>query len=272
MNTQIKQQIITLLLQRGIIKTNFKQPITFKSGIKSPIYCNFRETTADHTVINLIMKALMETTPNAFIQKSPLEKPFDIIMGVHSGAATYAERLDDRMKLPSAFVRPNTKPKEYGLGKVIEGAEVTNQKVLLIEDLVSTGGSLLENAKIIKDHGAKEVYCLSLFTYKMPGSTKEFLDAGFQYQSLLNIYDLMPKLEKELSDEQYAMLIDGTVSRRGPDWHRGQSDRRSTSAKSSAVCSSNTAIGSELTARLKASALFGLRFRRFFSSSFDSTT
>lgn len=191
-------QIIKLVLEHGIIKTNFRQPITFKSGIRSPIYCNFRETAAYPKLISLIIQA--------FKEKFFHQQDFDVIMGVYSGAASYAERLAGELNLPSAWVRPGSTVKNYGLGKLIEGADVSGKRVLLIEDLISTGGSIIENAKIIKNAGAAEVICVSIFTYGMQRSIEEFKEADLKYESLLTIHDLLPQLKNTILGKEFEML------------------------------------------------------------------
>ena len=198
-----KEKLIELILKYGIIKTNFKMPITFKSGIKSPIYCDFRATRAYPDLNNLIIESL--STLYFSVDEN---KDFDVIMSVYSGAATYGEGLSYELELPSAYVRPDAKMKDYGLGKLIEGASIVGKSVFLIEDLMSTAGSLIENAQIIKKSGATEVFCAPVFSYEMKKAKEEFETSGFNYSPLITISDLLPFLKLSLSENEYESLID----------------------------------------------------------------
>ena len=195
----IKKKIIELILKYEIIKTNFKQPITFKSGIKSPIYCDFRNVRSFPDLRVAII---------AYLVREYSAENINVIMSVYSGAATFGELLAHELELPSAYVRPDAKIKDYGLGKLIEGANISDKKVLIIEDLVSTAGSILENAQIVKKTGAKEVICAPIFSYKMKRAEKEFDDAGFKCLPLLTIYDFLPLLKTILNEDNYASLED----------------------------------------------------------------
>jgi len=232
---QKKEKLIELILKYGIIKTNFKMPITFKSGIKSPIYCDFRGTRAYPDLNNLIIDSL----DDIFI-----DKDFDVIMSVYSGAATYGERLSHVLELPSAYVRSDAKMKDYGLGKLIEGADVSGKRVFLIEDLISTAGSIIENAQIIKKSGASKVFCVSIFSYEMQKVKEEFKTSGFDYTPLLTISDLLPFLKLSLSEYEYGSLVDWISDPEGWfDRHKLEFDfgfltqLRQSSAKSGSVIS-----------------------------------
>jgi len=194
-----KEKLIELILKYGIIMTNFKTPLTFRSGIKSPIYCDFRQTRAFPDLNRLIIESLIDVFRT---------KDFDVVMSVYSGAATYGERLSHSLDVPSAYVRPDSKIKNYGLGKLIEGASVVDKKIFLIEDLVSTGGSLIENAQIIKKSGATDVLCVPIFSYEMQRSKEEFWASGLDYSPLLTISDLLPFLKISLSENEYESLMD----------------------------------------------------------------
>lgn len=194
-----KNEIIELILNHSIIRTNFEKPITFKSGIKSPIYCDFRQTRAFPDLNKLLIDSIIE--------EFNVER-FEVIMSVYSGAATYGERLSHELEIPSAYVRPDAKIKDYGLGKLIEGAHVSGKSIFLIEDLISTAGSIIENAQIIKKSGASEVFCTSIFSYEMKKAKEEFETSGFNYASLITINDLLPFLKLSLSENEYDSLVD----------------------------------------------------------------
>ncbi|MCA9353205.1 orotidine-5'-phosphate decarboxylase [Patescibacteria group bacterium] len=195
----MKQKLIELLFKYGVIGTTFKTPITFKSGTKSPMYCDFRIARAHHDLKKVIIKSLEEKLK---------EMGIDVIMSVYSGAALYGEIISYTLETPAAYVRPDAKAKDYGLQKLIEGTDVKGKRVVLIEDLISTGGSMITNAEIIKKAGATKVHCISIFSYEILGADKNFKNAGLTYESLLNIYDLLPVLEKSLPSADYEKLMD----------------------------------------------------------------
>ncbi|MEI7451700.1 MAG: orotidine-5'-phosphate decarboxylase [Candidatus Falkowbacteria bacterium] len=194
----MKRKLIELILKKGIIKTNFQEPITFKSGIISPIYCNFRECSTH--------PELMEEICASFKRIFPLD--VDGIIGVATGAISHATLLARSMNLSSGYIRPDAKAKDYGLKNLIEGISVAGKDIVVIEDLVSTAGSVINNAKIVEKSGAKKIYLGSIFSYDMEKSKKELKESGFTLQSLLTINDIMPYLQETLTPENYESLKD----------------------------------------------------------------
>ncbi len=198
MNT-LRQQIIAFLLEKGIIKTNFKQPIRFKSGIKSPIYCDFRKSSSYPELMDMIARAFRYLSEG---------KDLDGVIGVATGAISHATHFALQNKLPSGYIRPGAQAKDYGLGNLIEGMNVAGQSIMLIEDLITTGTSVIENARILEKGGAKEINICSIFSYDMEKAKKEFADAGFTYTPIITIHDVLPELQKTLSTEEFEMLED----------------------------------------------------------------
>ncbi|OGI83380.1 hypothetical protein A2997_01475 [Candidatus Nomurabacteria bacterium RIFCSPLOWO2_01_FULL_36_10b] len=191
----LKQQMINIMLKNGIIKTNFVHPFTLKSGIKSPIYCNLREIMAYPYLLKLVISSFKEQFVNGGL--------FDVIMGVHSGAAVYADCLAYVLWRPLAYVRPDVKA--HGLKKQIEGASVLGKSIFLIEDVISTGGSIINDAEIILKAGATSVSCHSIFSYEMEKAKEEFANASLSYSSLLTIQDVLLEL-KETGNTGYEIL------------------------------------------------------------------
>lgn len=194
----MKESLAKLLLERGIVKTNFQEPITFKSGIVSPIYCDFRKCSSHPDVMEIILEEFKKIIP----------KNVDGIVGVATGAISHATLLALKSGLPSGYIRPDAKAKDYGLKNLIEGIDVSGKNIALIEDLVSTAGSVINNAKILEKYGTKEVSLFSIFSYDMQKSKDELREANFFLQSILTIHDLMPHLIKILSLDDYRNLED----------------------------------------------------------------
>lgn len=196
----MKEKLIRLILQNGIIGTNFKEPITFKSGIRSPIYCNFRKTSAfPDDLLDLTITLLKDEIKLLDV---------DCIAGVATSAIPYSSICGRELVLPTCYVRPDAKAKDYGLKKLIEGCNVSGKKVALLEDLVSTSGSIVENAKILKQYGAESISLISIFSYEMERSKKELAESGFVLNPILTISDFLPELKKQLSEKDYDSLID----------------------------------------------------------------
>ena len=188
-----------MLLANSIFKTNFKSPIKFKSGIQSPIYGDVRSVMSHNTLMGIIQNILREEFVDADI---------DCVIGVATGAISYASIYGHESDIPAGYIRPDAKAKDYGAGKLIEGCDVSGKKVLLIEDLVSTGESVLQNAKILKDAGAKEILIATVFTYRMKKAEQEFAAAGYDLFAVCDIQDLVPILKTTLSPMEYDSFED----------------------------------------------------------------
>lgn len=229
-----KENLIKLLLRYGIIKTNFREPITFKSGIISPIYCNFRECSSHPD--------LMEIICYGFTQM--LQKDADGIVGVATGAISHASYLALTHNLPSGYIRPDAKAKDYGLKNLIEGIDVSGKNIVVIEDLVSTAGSVINNAKIVQQHGAKNISLFSIFSYDMKRSKDELKEANFSLESILTVHDVMPYMTEVLSPADFANLEDwvrdpeGWFGRHKTEFNFGflTTLRKSTKSTGSIIC------------------------------------
>lgn len=193
------KRIATLALDYKIVSLNFADPTTFKSGILSPIYCDFRKCLQYPELMDLIEQAFCYLIPQGGTH---------VIAGVATGAIAHAAGIAKMLKWPLCYVRPGSKPKEYGLGKHIEGADVTGHRIYLIEDLVSTGESIASDAAILKLAGAKRIVPLSIFTYEMKQSKKTFKKAKLEEPcSLITFTELLPLIKDRISENDYKSLI-----------------------------------------------------------------
>jgi orotate phosphoribosyltransferase len=165
------------LLQVNAIKLNIKEPFTWASGWKSPIYCDNRRVLSFPFIRDFIKSELC----NVVFEKFP---DAELLAGVATAGIAWGAMTADQLKLPYIYVRP--KPKEHGLGNQIEGFYVKGQKTIVIEDLVSTGKSSLQVVDVLKDAGLDVVGMVSIFTYGFPVALAAFENTGIEYYSLTN--------------------------------------------------------------------------------------
>jgi orotate phosphoribosyltransferase len=157
------------LLEIGAIKLNYKQPFTWSSGWKSPIYCDNRLALS----YPLIRTYIKENLARAIKLHFP---HVECIAGVATAGIPQGALVADLLGLPFVYVRP--KPKEHGMGNLIEGKVEKNAKVVLVEDLISTGGSSLKAAQAMKEAGFKVIGMAAIFTYGFETAEKNFSDAN----------------------------------------------------------------------------------------------
>ena len=181
------------LLQVHAVQLNAANPYTWASGWKSPIYCDNRKVLSFPYVRDFIKSELssviFEQFPNA-----------EALAGVATAGIAWGAMAADQLKLPYMYVRP--KPKEHGLGNQIEGSFTPGQKVLVIEDLISTGKSSLQVCEVLRQAGVEVIGMVSIFNYGFPQAVKAFDEAGIPFISLTN-YEVLINLavEKQLVDE-----------------------------------------------------------------------
>jgi len=153
-------------------------PITFKSGIVSPIYVDNRrlpyEPAAWHVVIGEFRDLI--------VQQNLI---FDVIAGIETGGIPHSAALAYTMDIPSVFVRKQ--PKDHGTKRRVEGGEVAGKRVLLIEDLITMGGSSLSGVEALRDEGADVIACLAIFSYGIPQARDAFAAANVPLWTLTTL-------------------------------------------------------------------------------------
>jgi orotate phosphoribosyltransferase len=188
------------LLQVNAIKLNPAQPFTWASGWKSPIYCDNRRVLSFPYVREFIKSEMSNIIFSEFPDTA-------LLAGVATAGIAWGALSADQLKLPYIYVRP--KPKEHGLGKQIEGFYEKGQKVLVIEDLISTGKSSLQVVEVLRDAGLEVTGMVAIFSYGFPQADKAFADAGVAFRTLTN-YSALIKMAVEkgtVSPEQQAILL-----------------------------------------------------------------
>ena len=165
-----------------------EEPFTWASGIKSPIYTDNRVTLAYPETRTLI--------ENGFVEKIRAEFPdVEVIAGTATAGIPHGAIIADKMNLPFAYIR--SKPKDHGAGNQIEGRVAPGQKMVVIEDLISTGGSVLDAIAAAKREGAGVIGAAAIFTYELPKADKNFADAGVKLVTLSNYTELIHLAEQE---------------------------------------------------------------------------
>lgn len=165
------------LLQVNAIKLNTEKPYTWASGWRSPIYCDNRLVLSHPYERDFIKSELCSIIFDKFPQAGCLA-------GVATAGIAWGAMAADQLKLPYMYVRP--KPKEHGMGNQIEGAYEPGQKVLVIEDLISTGNSSLQVCELLKKEGLNVIGMVSIFNYGFNEAAKAFSIAGIPSFSLSN--------------------------------------------------------------------------------------
>lgn len=163
----ISKQVAKALLETKAVTLSAQEPYTWASGLKSPIYCDNRITLSYPEVRTLIAQGL----------KSLIEENFpevEAIVGVATGGLPQAALVADLMDLPLAYVRPQAKA--HGQGKQVEGFLKEGSKVVMIEDLISTGGSVLKAVDAVKNDGFDVLGVAAVFTYELQKATDNFKD------------------------------------------------------------------------------------------------
>ena len=162
---ELSRSISRSLLQIKAIKFNFREAYTWASGWKSPVYCDNRKSLSYSVVRAMIrdayVKVIQENFPDA-----------EVIAGVATGAIAQGALVADQLNLPFIYVRE--KPKDHGLMKIIEGVLEPGQKVVIVEDLVSTGGSSLKAAEELRKENANVLGMTAIFSYEFPVAIEKF--------------------------------------------------------------------------------------------------
>lgn len=187
------------LLQVEAIKFSPEKPFTWASGWKSPIYCDNRKVLSYPYVRDFIKSELCS---NVFEQYPDA----NVIAGVATAGIAWGALIADQLKLPFMYVRP--KPKEHGLGNQIEGYFEKNQKVVVVEDLISTGKSSLQVVDVLRNEGLEIMGMISIFQYQFNKAIESFKEANVEFSSLTNYSALLQlALDKNLIQKESLPIL-----------------------------------------------------------------
>ena len=176
---ETKNQFAKMLMDIEAIKLQPKEPFIWASGWKSPIYTDNRKTLSFPRVRSFVMLELCHAIQEQFPEA-------EAVAGVATGAIAQGALVADELGMPYCYVRP--KPKDHGMGNQVEGQLPEDAKVVVVEDLISTGGSSLKAVDALRKAGFEVVGMVASFTYGFPVAEKAFAEAGVKLITLSN-YD-----------------------------------------------------------------------------------
>ena len=173
----VQNEIAHGMLKVGAVELNANDLFTWASGIKSPIYCDTRLTISDVTVRKQIAQGLARNIKEFFPET-------ECIAGTATAGIPHAAWVSDVLEMPMVYVR--SKAKEHGRGNQIEGKIAQGQKVVVVEDIISTGGSSITAVEALRAAGCEVVGVVCVYTYNLPRAEQAFEEAGVKYVSLTN--------------------------------------------------------------------------------------
>jgi len=178
----IASEIANKLLEIEAVKINFKNPFTWTSGLRSPIYCDNRKTLSYPEVRKIITKGYVEYIKGTY-------KRVNVIAGIATAGIAQGALIAEELNLSYCYVRPE--PKKHGMKNQIEGHLIDHANMVLIEDLISTGMSSLKAVEACRAEGANVLSVISIFNYGFDDAKNAFQEADCEFFSLCTLNDLM---------------------------------------------------------------------------------
>jgi orotate phosphoribosyltransferase len=180
----IQLDLASGLLDAGAVRLSPREPFTWASGMKAPIYCDNRQL--------LGVPALRGEIADTLAVRAAELKP-TLIAGTSTAGIPWAALVAERLGLPMSYVRPE--PKKHGMGRQVEGPNTRGHRVVLLEDLISTGGSSLKCVEGLRAEGAEVLEILALFSYGLPPAERAFQDAKVALRVLATFEELAARAE-----------------------------------------------------------------------------
>ena len=197
----IKKQFAQKLMDIKAIKLQPNEPFTWASGWKSPIYTDNRKTLGHPSLRSFVKLELCHVIQEQFPEA-------EAVAGVATGAIAQGVLVAEELGLPYCYVRP--KPKDHGMGNQVEGEIKKGSKVIVVEDLISTGGSSLKAVAALREYGVEVIGMVASFTYGFPVAEEAFREAGVKLITLSN-YDAVIEQAAEtgyIKEEEKAVLAE----------------------------------------------------------------
>ena len=195
----LKKVFAGMLLDIKAIKLQPNEPFTWASGWKSPFYCDNRKTLSFHNVRSFVKLELTHAVMENFSEA-------EAVAGVATGAIAQGTLVADELALPYAYVRP--KPKDHGMKNQIEGQLPEGAKVVVVEDLISTGGASLKAVAALREAGFNVIGMVASYTYGFPIAEQAFKDANVKLVTLTNYENVVEKALETgyINQDDVAML------------------------------------------------------------------
>jgi orotate phosphoribosyltransferase len=188
-NTTMKKKIAAMLLEINAVALKPNDPFTWTSGIRSPIYCDNRLTLSYPAIRREIAAGLIKLIEDYFPEA-------EIIAGTATAGIPHAAWVSEKLDLPMCYVR--SKAKGHGKGNQIEGKVMSGQKVVVVEDLISTGGSVITAVQALRGAGCEVLGAISIFTYGLEKGKQMLKNEEIRTESLTNFATLVDvAIEKE---------------------------------------------------------------------------
>lgn len=194
-----RDKIAELLLETEAVFLRPDEPFVWASGIKSPVYCDNRLTLTAPQARNIIEQAMADTVKAEYPEA-------EILMGTSTAGIAHAAIAAHILGLPMGYVRGAAK--DHGRGNRIEGRLLPGQKTVVIEDLISTGGSVLDTVEALRQEGAEVLGIVSIFTYQFEEAERRMSETGVKNISLCDLDALMQAAELKgyITAEQRKMV------------------------------------------------------------------
>lgn len=208
---RVKEKIAQHLLNIGAVSLKPNEPFTWSSGLKSPIYCDNRLTLSYPDIRKDIAKGLAHLIKEHYPEA-------EVIAGTATAGIPHAAWVAAKLEKPMVYVR--SKAKGHGKGNQIEGKIIPGNKVVIVEDLISTGGSVITCAESLRESGADVLGVVAIFTYGLEKGKKQLEEADLRYYTLTD-YDTLIQValeRNEISEEELRKLKVWRKNPENEDW------------------------------------------------------
>ena len=208
----IAKEVAKSLLDIKAVSLSPQNPYTWASGLRSPIYCDNRVTMSFPAVRKQIAQGLADLIKEKYPDA-------EVIAGTATAGIPHAAWIADILGLPMVYIR--SKAKDHGTGRKIEGKISEGQKMVVVEDLISTGGSVIEASKAAELEGANVLGSVAIFTYELSKGTKNFADAGLAIDTLSNYSTLLEVAHETSYITEAEMDLLKDWSKDPENWYKG---------------------------------------------------